>query len=646
MRKFGVTRLLLVAGLVAVAALVSFGLGSARGTNFTLQLAKGCDGSPYVGDPYECHSYLTNQDDLGNSYIVHALVDRVNSSSGVIAENLFALGVPLVFVNDLNVTPVSCTNGSGSGTTADPFIPTASTTCTLPGDLTGQARGGRIDVGNTPGFGTQRDYSVYTLQPGDYTANPQHSLSDQIDYTVTNKCDVNNDNCDPTLVNVVQASASATVQKRGASASTTILNASGSPVLTVPVGSTVHDSGKVVENTNPAPIVPGPVPTGSVSITFFQGGDCDGTVLDTGTATLDGTGAFNATGMPETLTAAGQYSFQATYNGDGFYNASPTSACEPLTVVPASPSIATNLSSSAGTAGVTVHDSATLSGATSNAGGTVTYTVYSDSECSTKFADGGKVNVTNGSVPNSNGVTFSIPGTYYWQASYSGDANNDPALSRCTDEQLVVSPASPSITTLLSQSAVEPGTGVNDSAVLTGATADAGGTVTYTVFSDSSCSTKFADGGTVTVTNGSVPNSNGVTFNTPATYYWQASYSGDAKNKPAVSACTDEPLQVAPLVGTFCVKINKLTPKQLFVGRKTTVTIHLTKNNKPVKGIRVLIKGPKVNVRTKASNGKGVIKDSLKMKKKGILIFTPIATPHCNAKRLGVTNVFTPPVTG
>lgn len=646
MRRFGATRFLLVAGAVAVAALVSFGLGSARGTNFTLQLAKGCDGSPYVGDPYECHSHVTNQDDVGNSYIIHALVDRVNSSSGVVAENLFAVGVPLVFVNDLNTTPVSCTNGTGSGTTADPFIPTSSTTCTLPGDPTLAGRGGRINVGNTPGFGAQGDYSVYTVQPGDYTANPAHSLSDQIDYSVTNKCDVDNTNCDSTLVNDVQASASVTVQKRGASASTTILDAGGDPVSTVVVGSTVHDSGKVVENTDPAPIVPGPVPTGSVSIEFFQGGSCDGTVLDTGTATLDGTGAFDATGMPETLTAAGQYSFQATYNGDGFYNASPAGACEPLTVVPKSPSIATKLSSSTGIAGVTVSDSATLSGASSNAGGRVTYTVFSDAGCETKFADAGTVTVTNGSVPNSNGVKFNTPGTYYWQAGYSGDANNNAALSKCTDEVLVVAPAGPSITTLLSQSAVEPGTTVNDSAVLTGATSDAGGTVTYTVFSDSSCSTKFADGGTVTVTSGSVPNSNGVQFTTPGTYYWQASYSGDAKNKPAVSACTDEPLQVAPLVVTFCVKISKLTPRQLFVGRKTTVTIHLTKDNKPVKGIRVLIKGPKTNLKTKASNGKGVVKLSLKTKKRGVLIFTPIATPHCNAKRVGVTNVFTPPVTG
>ena len=96
----------------------------------------------------------------------------------------------------------------------------------------------------------------------------------------------------------------------------------------------------------------------------------------------------------------------------------------------------------------------------------------------------------------------------------------------------------------------------------------------------------------------------------------------------------------------FCVAVSKVTPKQLFVGRKTTLKIHLTKNNKAVSGIHVRIKGPKLNLKTKASNSKGMIKQTVKMKKAGVLIFTPIASKACNTKRVGVTNVFTPPVTG
>jgi hypothetical protein len=79
------------------------------------------------------------------------------------------------------------------------------------------------------------------------------------------------------------------------------------------------------------------------------------------------------------------------------------------------------------------------------------------------------------------------------------------------------------------------------------------------------------------------------------------------------------------------------------------LTIHVTQGDKAAKGIRVRIKGPKVNVTTAASNVKGVIKHSIKMKKAGVLVFSPIppaGTAGCNTKRVGVTNVFTPPVTG
>jgi len=96
----------------------------------------------------------------------------------------------------------------------------------------------------------------------------------------------------------------------------------------------------------------------------------------------------------------------------------------------------------------------------------------------------------------------------------------------------------------------------------------------------------------------------------------------------------------------FCVAVSKVTPTQLFVGRKTKVTIHVTQHGTAVKGVHVRITGPKTNIRTGASNSKGVITQQVKMKKAGILIFSPIASKKCNTRRVGVTGVFTPPVTG
>src|SRR5205823_2494038 len=141
---------------------------------------------------------------------------------------------------------------------------------------------------------------------------------------------------------------------------------------------------------------------------------------------------------------------------------------------------------STGFVGDTLHDSATLTGASSNAGGTVTYTVYSDNACTTAFADAGTKTVTNGVVPDSNGVQFNSAGDFYWQATYSGDANNPgPVSSACTSEHLVISPNGPSISTTLSASTGAIGDTIHDSATLSGATSNAGGTVGYTVYSDS-----------------------------------------------------------------------------------------------------------------------------------------------------------------
>jgi hypothetical protein len=80
-------------------------------------------------------------------------------------------------------------------------------------------------------------------------------------------------------------------------------------------------------------------------------------------------------------------------------------------------------------------------------------------------------------------------------------------------------------------------TPVTDLATLTGATPDAGGTVTYNVYYDSACVLLAASGGTVSVTNGVVQASSPVSLTSPGDYYWQANYSGDSANPPSTSSC-------------------------------------------------------------------------------------------------------------
>ncbi|MHC1772824.1 MAG: sortase [Flexilinea sp.] len=107
-----------------------------------------------------------------------------------------------------------------------------------------------------------------------------------------------------------------------------------------------------------------------------------------------------------------------------------------------SPTITTTLSDSSVTAGNAVYDTASLAGTYSPvpAAGEVIYTVFSDDICSLIAHEAGTVTLlSNGDVPDSSSVTFDAAGTYYWQAVYSGDDNNNGAISVCTSEILTVS---------------------------------------------------------------------------------------------------------------------------------------------------------------------------------------------------------------
>jgi Prealbumin-like fold domain len=95
--------------------------------------------------------------------------------------------------------------------------------------------------------------------------------------------------------------------------------------------------------------------------------------------------------------------------------------------------------------GATVSDVATLVGAPANAGGTVTYKVFTNSACTTLLQTAGTGNVGAANVAAaSDQVTFNQLGTYYWMAYYSGSGSLDTQKSKCGDEIVtVVTPSAP-----------------------------------------------------------------------------------------------------------------------------------------------------------------------------------------------------------
>src|SRR6266480_6542025 len=206
-----------------------------------------------------------------------------------------------------------------------------------------------------------------------------------------------------------------------------------------------------------SPVGGHPTPTGTIS--FFlcnpsqvTAGGCESGGTQVGSAvTIANGSATSANASGSLTTTTGKYCWRAEYtpdtDGSKFYVAGShtNSTTECFTVVPNTPSVSTQLSQSTGNVGDTVHDSATINGATSDAGGTISYAVYSDNQCSVLVADLTPANnaVVNGVAPDSKDHTFNSAGTFYFQATYSGDNNNTgPVSSECTSEQLVINGAS------------------------------------------------------------------------------------------------------------------------------------------------------------------------------------------------------------
>jgi hypothetical protein len=260
------------------------------------------------------------------------------------------------------------------------------------------------------------------------------------------------------------------------------------------------------------------------------------------------------------------------------------------------PDISTILSSKVITAGDSVFDTATLTGENMPAGGNVTYSYFSNGDCTgNPAAVVGTVDVTpQGGVPNSANRTFPLAGTYGFVAKYNGDANDAPVESDC--EMLTVNPSSSGTTTTnkvtpILYTSLNPSTTINagrqayDSAGFVGGSlvTPAGGNVTYYRYSGVNCTGVQSELGTVFVnSNGSVPNSPYTTFPNAGTYYYSASYTGDSNNNPTASAC--EKLTVVPPSTSSSSSSTSSEPSSESSSTSTTSTTTTPTNPTPTAG--------------------------------------------------------------
>jgi Bacterial Ig-like domain (group 3) len=296
--------------------------------------------------------------------------------------------------------------------------------------------------------------------------------------------------------------------------------------------------------------------TGKVTYKLYADEQCTELVAEAGEVTLE-TGGKVPTSTTETL-PGGTYFWQASYAGDALHQSS-TSTCGSEVEISADETSVTTALTSESSEGTTVEvseaapvtDTVTLHGEkASTATGTVTFNIYSDSECRDLVVELDEEPVAEGQVPVSLPALLAA-GTYYWQAVYSGDANDRPSTSTCGSETEIVGP--PALTTSLSGESktgelleVQTSAEVGDAATLhTESPSTATGTVTYRVYSDSECTKLVANAGEVTLeAGGKIPSSHKETL-AAGTYYWQAVYSGDAKHKAETSVCGSESEVVA-----------------------------------------------------------------------------------------------------
>ncbi len=313
---------------------------------------------------------------------------------------------------------------------------------------------------------------------------------------------------------------------------------------TIPTPATVTLGANAVVLTDAATLANGFNPTGTITFTlFFNGGS---TPVDTETVAVTGNGSYTTpTGftLPSTGTVTGTYQWDASYSGDSNNNtASDTNnANEQVTVSAASPTLSTAPSPNTLALGVTLQDTADLEGGFRPAG-TITFTLFFnggstpvDTETVTVTGNGSYTTPTGFTLPGTGTVT----GAYQWNASYSGDSNNNAASDlNNPNEQVTVTPPIPTITTTPTPATVTLGASsvtLKDTADLTGGL-NLTGTITFTLFFnggstpvDTETVAVSGDGAYTTPTGFTLPSTGTVT----GTYQWDASYSGDSNNNAA-----------------------------------------------------------------------------------------------------------------
>lgn len=338
-------------------------------------------------------------------------------------------------------------------------------------------------------------------------------------------------------------------------------------------------------------------PTGNVTFEICQvpaAGPCSGGTAVSANGSLKPAGASTSTvsSQPFQPTSVGIWCFGAVYKGDSNYTSSQdnTTAAnadvnECVTVNKAPVVIATDVYN-AGTntlwgattppTGASAYDTATVTGNAGVApGGTFDYVLYPNGTCTGASTSTQSVTLSGGNVPNSSQTAPLAAGTYGYLDTYSGDGVYLGGTGSC--EVFTVAPATPRTQTQVEEAGgstpwtgTEPtGSAAHDTATITGVPGfTPSGSVTYNLYSGSSCSGGTITTQTVNLSGGVVPASNDTGALAAGTYSYGDTYSGDQNYNATAFPC--EPLTVARANPSTATQVNDAATGAAWAGTETT----------------------------------------------------------------------------
>ncbi len=310
-------------------------------------------------------------------------------------------------------------------------------------------------------------------------------------------------------------------------------------VTSVQAGSPVH-----LRVTVFADIKGDPTPTGHADVTYYTDGACTTAGGSRSGMLLNGTA--EPAGEPVVPSRAGAMSFRASYGGDTLF-AGATSACHPLTVTKATPTITLWFEKDGvkTTTGVVGQVSARLTigaAGVATASGPFRMQLYRDATCT---ASGGYTNtyLVNGQYLAT--YSLSSAGEYSANATYEGDANFLPGqFSGCA--RVTISRTTPIVTTRVHDAAHASITKANAgdpvhpyATIVSTDTLPASGTMRAQSFLDGTCTTpsgspvEVAIGstlGTVDMTGLTIPATSG-------TRSFRVDYLGNNRLAPVHGSC-------------------------------------------------------------------------------------------------------------